>query len=233
MGLSMRITDNIIAISEPQDCNECPVAQALRQTFEQYYPVINVTVYHEESEITIYDKETNLLHCFAFKNSSAIRNFIGTFDNEAEYDEVTNTTILEDFEEFEIQFNVENYEYRDSKTELHPVDGEKKWTVYHMTSGSEDRFTKLGTTQRNLNADEELEFEEDIYYSPTKQHLRGKSKDFIKVIECSKLSSDPRELLKYASHSYKNNEKSPRQTFLQNTFTQAQKYLLEYGKLPL
>ena len=33
--------------------------------------------------------------------------------------------------------------------------------------------------------------------------------------------------------TYKNNEKSPRQTFLQNTFTQAQKYLLEYGKLPL
>ena len=115
MGLSMRITDNIIAISEPQDCNECPIAQALKQTFEQYYPVIDVTVYHEESEITIYDKETNLLHCFAFKNSSAIGNFIGTFDNEAEYDDNTNTCVLEDFEEFEVQFNVENYEYIDSK----------------------------------------------------------------------------------------------------------------------
>ena len=225
MGLTMRITNNIIAISEPQDCNECPVAQALRKTFEQYYPVVNVTVYQDDSEITIYDKETNLLHCFAFANSTDIGNFIGTFDNEAEYDEVTNTTVLEDFEEFEIQFNVENYEYIDPKTELFPIGGDRKWTVYNMTSENEGVFTKLGTTQRSLHADEELEFEEDVYYSETKQHLRGKGKDLIKITECSKLSNDPKELLKYANRSFENNAESPHQAFLKDTFNIAKENL--------
>ena len=94
-----------------------------------------------------------------------------------------------------------------------------------MTSENEGLLTKLGTTQRSLHADEELEFEEDVYYSETKQHLRGTGKDLIKITECSRLSNDPRELLKYANRSFENNEESPHQAFLKDTFNQAKENL--------
>ena len=34
MSLAITMTEQIIAQSEPQDCNECAVAQALRDTFK-------------------------------------------------------------------------------------------------------------------------------------------------------------------------------------------------------
>ena len=218
MDLSMKINNSIIAISEPQDCNECAVAQALRKTFEQYYPVINVTVYHNDSEITIYDEGTNMLHRFTFENSFRMAEFIEWFDNEAMYDEDTNTTVLEDFEGLEIKFNMETYEYIDSKNEHLPlITGE---TVCHMTSEDEDGYIKLGKTQKNLDAHDDWVLER-VTISPPE--------GVIKVTERSRLSSDPRELLKYAKRSYKNNAESPHQAFLLDTFNTAKESLKECG----
>ena len=216
MDLSMMIDDNIIAISEPQDCNECAVAQALRKTFEQYYPVINVTVHDIDSEVTIYDEGANMLHSFTFENSSDMADFIQWFDNDAEYDEDTNTTVLEDFKELNVKFNMESYEYIDSKTEEYPVGGDRNWTVYHMTSENEDDYIKLGKTQKSMDAHDDWVLEQ-VCISPPE--------GMIKVTERSRLSNDPRELLKYAKRSYENNAESPHQAYLLDTFNKAKESL--------
>ena len=85
-----------------------------------------------------------------------------------------------------------------------------------MTSEDEDGYIKLGKTQKNLDAHDDWVLER-VTISPPE--------GVIKVTERSRLSSDPRELLKYAKRSYKNNAESPHQAFLLDTFNTAKKSL--------
>ena len=163
MSLAITMTEQIIAQSEPQDCNECAVAQALRDTFKEYYDVVNVTVYQHDSEVTIYNKITNLLHTYNFENSKEIADFIEHFDTEAHFDEYTGSIILDDFKDFDIFFNV-------------------------------------------------------------------KSKSASKLKEDTNTTIDPRELLNYSNRSFISESESPKQSFLIDTFNQAQDSLKEFDE---